>query len=250
MTLHIAVADDEPLARQKVRRLITGVPNAEIVAECASGDDVATALDRHTIDVLLLDVRMPGRDVFDLLADRARVTPHRVPAVVFTTAHEQYAVRAFEVNAADYLVKPIDAERFRTALDRAARRVNDRAATAATVGQTARDLGRRPERLLLPERGRMIPLAVSAIDWIQAEGDYARVHAGGRSYLLSRSLTDLESRLDAERFVRIHRSAIINLDRVHQVKPEGSRRYSVLLADGTRLVLSRSRADLLKKFEV
>jgi two-component system, LytTR family, response regulator len=248
--LRIAVADDEPLARQMVRRLLAGLPNVEVIVECASGDEVAAALDSKSIDVLLLDVRMPGRDVFDLLDERAHAAPHRMPAVVFTTAHERYAVRAFKVNAADYLVKPLDAARFREALQRAADRVTDRAASAAAVGQLARDLGHRPDRLLVPERGRMVPIAVSAIDWIQAEGDYTRLHAGGKSYLLARSLTDLERRLDADRFVRIHRSAIINLDRIKEVKPEGSRRHSVILADGTRLVLSRSRADHLKRWRV
>jgi two-component system LytT family response regulator len=246
----VAIADDEPLARHRLRQLLADIRSVDIVAECVSGDEVAVALDTHAIDVLLLDVRMPGRDVFDLLDERAHTVPNCLPAVVFTTAHEHYAVRAFQVNAADYLVKPLDPMRFHEAMQRAAARMSDRMASAATVGQVARDLGRRPERLLVPERGRMVQVAVSTIDWIQAEGDYARVHANGKSYLIARSLTELERRLDEARFVRIHRSAIINVDRVKEVKPEGSRRYSVVLLDGTRLVLSRSRADQLKRWRL
>src|SRR5262249_1381415 len=118
------------------------------------------------------------------------------------------------------------------------------------VGRVARDLGSRPARLLVPERGRMVPIAVSAVDWIQAEGDYARIHAEGRSYLVARGISDLGRRLDPERFVRIHRSAIVNADRCAEVRPEARSRSSVRLSDGTRLVVSRSRADQLKRWQV
>jgi DNA-binding LytR/AlgR family response regulator len=179
-SLRIAVVDDEPLARQRVRQLLAGVKDLEVAAECASGDELAAALAATRVDVLLLDVRMPGRDVFDVLAEQARAAPHTMPTIIFTTAYERYAVRAFELNAADY----------------------------------------------------------------------ARIYSGGKSYLVARSMTDLEQRLDSERFVRIHRSAIVNADRIREVRPEGSRRHSVVLADGTRLVLSRSRADQLKRWLV
>lgn len=249
-TLRVLVADDEPLARKVVRTLLASCPDVVVAAECEDGDALASALERLEADVLLLDVRMPGRDVFDVLGDRARTAPQAMPAVIFTTAYERYAVRAFELNAADYLVKPIAAGRLAQALARARTRVADRPAAAAGVARVARDLGRRPDRLLVPERGRMVPIAVDAIDWIQAEGDYARVHAGGRSYLVARSLTDLERRLDPQRFPRVHRSAIVNRDRIQEVKPEGSGRHSLLLSDGTRLVLSRSRADRLSDWRL
>jgi two-component system LytT family response regulator len=248
--LRVLVADDEPLARQLVRRLLEAQADVLLVAECADGDALAGALEREAVDVMLLDVRMPGQDVFDLLDDRARRAPAAMPAVIFTTAYERYAVRAFEMNAADYLVKPLTAARFSEALARARKRIADRPSVAAGVARVARDLGRRPDRLLVPERGRMVPLEISAIDWIQAEGDYARVHAGRKSYLVARSLTDLEGRLDPERFVRIHRSAIVNRERIQEVLPEGSRRHTVVLADGTRLVLSRSRADRLREWRL
>jgi two-component system LytT family response regulator len=248
--LRVLVADDEPLARKMARRLLEGQHDVVVVAECEDGDALAGALERETVDVMLLDVRMPGKDVFEVLADRARRAPADMPAVIFTTAYERYAVRAFELNAADYLVKPLTTERFSQALARARTRTGDRSSVAAGVARLARDLGRRPDRLLVPERGRMVPVEIAAIDWIQAEGDYARVHAGGKSYLVARSLTDLESRLDPERFARIHRSAIVNRERIQEVLPEGSRRYTVVLGDGTRLVLSRSRADRLRDWRL
>lgn len=247
--LRVLIADDEPLARQMVRRLLAD-HDAEVAAECADGDALAESLERHAVDVLLLDVRMPGRDVFDVLADCARRAPGAMPAVIFTTAYERYAVRAFELNAADYLVKPLTASRFGEALERARARIGDRASAAADVARVARDLGRRPDRLLVPERGRMVPIEVSTIDWIQAEGDYARVHAGGKSYLVSRALGDLERRLDPDRFARIHRSAIVNLARIREVVPEGSSRHTIVLADGTRLVMSRTHADRLRDWRL
>jgi len=249
-TLRILVADDEPLARQMARRLLAAAKDVVVVAECEDGDALAGALDREEVDVMLLDVRMPGQDVFDVLERRVRRAPATMPAVIFTTAYERYAVRAFEMNAADYLVKPLTAPRFAEALARARKRAEDRAAVAVGVARVARDLGRRPDRLLVPERGRMVSLEIAAIDWIQAEGDYARVHAGGKSYLVARSLTDLEGRLDPNRFARIHRSAIVNRERIREVRPEGSRRHSVVLVDGTRLVLSRSRADWLRDWRL
>ena len=246
----IIIAEDEPLARRLVHRLVAAQPDVRIVAECANGDELAAVLTRAGADVLLLDVRMPGRDVFDVLAEHARASPSLTPAVVFTTAYERYAVRAFELNAADYLVKPLTAERFATAMRRARQRVADRSATADLVGRVALDLGSRPSRLLVPERGRMVPIDVSAVDWIHAEGDYARLHVGAKSYLVTRGLSDLERRLDPDRFVRIHRSAIVNADRIAEVKPEGSSRYSLRLSDGTRLVVSRSGAERLRRWRV
>ena len=257
--LRIIVADDEPLARQLVHALLAEEDAVTVAAECANGDELAAALapsdgvdgaDAVRADVLLLDIRMPGRDVFDVLEERARRSAASMPAVIFTTAYERYAVRAFELNASDYLVKPLTAARFHQAMARVRARAAGDPTAADAVARVARDLGRRPERLLVPERGRMVPIEVHAIDWIQAEGDYSRVHVGEKSYLVSRSLTDLEGRLDSERFVRIHRSAIVNTDRIREVRPEGSSRHSVVLADGTRLVLSRGRADHLRRWRL
>jgi two-component system LytT family response regulator len=185
---------------------------------------------------------MPGRDVFDVLA--AVESSGALPAVIFATAYDKYAVRAFELNAVDYLVKPYPRERFLAAIERARRRrtPDDRDGLTRVI----RDLGPRPDRLLVPDGRRMVPLAITDIVWIKAEGDYARVHTKGRSYLVSRSLKELESRLDPATFLRLHRSTIVQLSHVVDVRAAGSARYHMRLDDGTTVVVSRSRAREVK----
>ena len=242
--LRLIVADDEALARTLVRQYASGVPCVEIVCECADTDELETALTHTSADAALLDIRMPGRDVFDVLADAAQRT--RLPSLIFATAYDRYAVRAFELNAVDYLVKPFTEPRFAEAL----MRVRDRRESGARSGDIPRllqDLGRRPDRLLVPDHGRIVPLAVSSITWIKAEGDYAQIHSGGKSYLVYRTLTDLETRLEPTDFLRVHRSAIVRVDQIAELQPADSGRFSLTLTDGTRLIVSRSRGVALKK---
>src|SRR5262245_33273217 len=188
---------------------------------------------------------MPGPDVFDVLARVAQ--RGRVPSLIFATAYDRYAVRAFDVNAVDYLVKPFTESRFAEALARL--RERRRAGTdAGDLPRLLRDLGRRPDRLLVPDGTRIVPLPVSAIVWIKAESDYARIHSGAKSYLVYRTLNDLEERLDPADFLRVHRSTIIRIDQIAEVKPADSGRYLLTLQDGTRLMVSRSRGAALKRF--
>lgn len=240
--LRLLVADDERHARVLVRRYAAGAADVEIAGECESGDELAGSISALRPDAVLLDVRMPGRDVFDVLAtaEAARA----LPAVIFATAYDTYAVRAFELNAVDYLVKPYPRERFLAAIERVRRRrtAQDRDGLTRVI----RDLGSRPDRLLVPDGRRMVPLAVSDIVWIKSEGDYARVHTNGRSYLVSRSLKELESRLDPATFVRLHRSTIVQLSHIVDVRPAGSARYMMRLDEGTTVIVSRSRARELK----
>jgi two-component system, LytTR family, response regulator len=242
--LRLLVADDEALARRLVRQYAAACPGVEVVRECADTTALAAALAEDGADAALLDIRMPGRDLFDVLAQAAE--RQALPALVFATAYDRYAVRAFELNAVDYLVKPFTAARFEAAMVR----VRDRRRHGGSdegLPKLLRDLGPRPDRLLVPDGTRMVPLAITAVTWIRAEGDYARIHADGKSYLVYRTLSDLEARLDPASFLRIHRSAIIRLDRIAEVQPVGSSRYRVRLADGTVLVVSRSRAATLRK---
>lgn len=240
--IRLIVADDEALARRLIRKYTAACPDVEIVCECADTASLAAALADVPADAALVDVRMPGEDVFDALAHVAQTRP--LPALVFATAYDRYAVRAFDVNAVDYLVKPFAASRFEHTIARL--RERRLAAAGEDVSRLLRDLGRRPDRLLVPDGSRMVPLALTSIAWIRAEGDYARIHAGGRTYLVYRTLNDLEARLDASQFLRIHRSAIVRLDRIAEVQPAGSSRYRLTLLDGTTLVVSRSRAASLK----
>jgi two-component system LytT family response regulator len=237
------VADDEALARRLIRKYTAACADVEIVCECADTTALAAALVDVPAEAALVDVRMPGDDLFDVLAQVAQ--QHQLPALVFATAYDRYAVRAFDLNAVDYLVKPFTASRFETTIARLRGRGAGHSANG--VPTLLRDLGRRPDRLLVPDGQRMVPLALTSILWIRAEGDYARIHAdSGRSYLVYRTLNDLEIRLDASQFLRIHRSAIVRLDQIAEVQPAGSSRYRVTLIDGTVLIVSRSRAASLK----
>src|SRR5262245_21925085 len=209
-SLRLIVADDEGLARKLARQYLEHVPDVAIVAECADTGELEVALSRQQADAALLDIRMPGRNVFDVLGDAAQRGP--LPALIFATAYDRYAVRAFEVNAVDYLVKPFSEPRFAEALQRLRERRGARPADG--VAGVIRDLGPRPDRLLVRDGNRMVPVAVGDITWIQAEADFARLHVLGHSYLVSRTLRELESRLDEAQFVRIHRSAIVRIDQI------------------------------------
>jgi len=240
--LRLLVADDERHARLLVRGYAAGAADVEIAGECANGDDLSASIAAVRPDALLLDVRMAGRDVFVVLAAEESSRPP-LPAVIFATAYDTYAVRAFELNAVDYLVKPYPRERFLAALERVRRRsVPERAGLARVI----RDLGPRPDRLLVPDGRRMVPIALADIVWIKAEGDYSRVHTKDRSYLVSRSLKELESRLDPTAFLRLHRSTIVQASHIAEVRPAGSARYHMHLDDGTTVIVSRSRARELK----
>ncbi|HVL69302.1 MAG TPA: LytTR family DNA-binding domain-containing protein [Vicinamibacterales bacterium] len=239
--LRLLVADDERLARALVRRYAAGVPDVSVAAECGDTQALEDLLAARTFDAALLDIRMPGPDIFEVLARVAERRP--LPPLIFATAHDRYAVRAFEVNAIDYLVKPYSERRFAQAIAR----LRERQAPAPRVDRLLQDLGPRPDRLLVPEGTRMVPVAITDIAWIRAEGDYARLHCPGRSYLVSRTLNELEARLDPAMFLRVHRSAIVRLDQIGEVRPEGSSRYRLTLKDGTTLIVSRTRADALRR---
>lgn len=245
-TLRLLLVDDEPLARTLARRYASSMTAVEIVGECESADDLPDAVSATKPDVILLDIRMPGSDVFAVLASLARA--RSLPGVIFATAHDTYAARAFEMNAVDYLVKPYTAERLAEALQRArARHAPD---AAAGLSHVIRDLGPRPDRLLVPDGRRMIPIALADVVWIKAEDDYARIHTAGRSFLVSRTLKELERRLDPDRFVRIHRSAIVQTAHIREVVAEGGSRYRLRLSDGTDVIVSRGRAGELRKLRL
>ena len=244
--LRLIVADDEVLARQLVRDYAARCSGVSIVHECGDVETLAAALEQGGADAAMLDIRMPGRDVFEVLEDIRQRQP--LPALVFATAYDRYAVRAFEMNAVDFLVKPFTETRFAETIGRL-RQGRRPGAPDDGVPRLLRDLGRRPDRLLVPEgRGRrIVPVAVSAIGWIQAEGDYARIHAGNKSYLVYRTLNELEERLDPAEFLRVHRSAIVRLDQILEVVPVGSGRYRLALKGGGAPTVSRGRAQALKR---
>ena len=242
--LRLIVADDEVLARRLVRDYVARCSGVTIVHECIDVTTLAAALEQGEADAAMLDIRMPGRNVFEVLADIRQRQP--LPALVFATAYDRYAVRAFEMNAVDYLVKPFTESRFAETIGRL-REYRRLGRPSDGLPRLLRDLGRRPDRLLVPEGRRIVPVAVSAIGWIQAEGDYARIHSNDRSYLVYRTLNELEERLDSAEFLRVHRSVIVRLDQILEVEPAGSGRYRVSLKGGGILTVSRGRAKALKQ---
>lgn len=228
--LRAVLADDERLARQKVRRLAEAHPDLEIVAECETGAEALDAVQKHDPDVLFLDVRMPGMDgleVAEELAGRPR------PRVIFTTAHSDYAVQAFGADAADYLLKPFDGQRFAEALERAKRALSAR--TPRTTAHAATVI----TRFLVTSRDRMMFVDVADINWIAAEGKYVRLHIAGGSYLFREGINRVEARLDPRRFVRIHRSTLVNVRRVKEMFRGVGDDFVVRLHDGTELSMSR-----------
>jgi two-component system LytT family response regulator len=235
------VVDDEPLARRRMRRLLERDPEVDMVGECGDGQAAVAAIAEHAPDLVFLDVQMPEMDGFAVLRS---LPADRTPLVVFVTAYDQYALRAFEVSAVDYLLKPFDRRRFDQALQRAKARL------AAGAGD---GLGRRTlalleelrarashlDRLVIKAGGRAFFLKTDEIDWVEAEGKYVRLHVGRESHLVREPIGTLEAQLDPRRFLRIHRSTIVNIDRIRELQPWFHNEVRVILRDGTELMLSR-----------
>jgi two-component system, LytTR family, response regulator len=231
------VVDDEPLARERVLTLLQHETDVEVVGECSDGGQAVSAIQQHSPDLVFLDVQMPGCDGFEVIQN---IGTERMPMVIFVTAYDQYALRAFEVHALDYLLKPFDEERLNEALDRAVKIVR---------GTRDYNEGRAPlTRLIVREPGRILFLDASDVDWIEAAENYVYLHAGAKKHLVRGTIKSFAERLDPARFARIHRSAIVNLSRVKELVPRSAHAdYHVVLVDGTRLVASRSYADGVRR---
>jgi two-component system LytT family response regulator len=243
--IRVLVADDEPLARRGVRQLLAPHHDLTVVGEARNGAETLRALDALSPDLVFLDVQMPEMDGIEV--QRARGAD-RMPAVVFVTAHDQFAVRAFEAHALDYLVKPLHVERFETALQRVRERMRLMEAAGLAARLQALLEAEKPqrekfgvERLVVPVATGELVVPVEQIDWIGADDYYARLHVGPKSYLLRESLGSLEGRLDARRFARLHRSAIVQIDRIRELHDD-----EVVLRDGRRIAVSRRRRAALK----
>jgi len=247
--IRTVIVDDEPLARERIRSLLEPEADVEIVAECGSGDEAIEALRATLADLVFLDVQILEPDGFAVLES---LEPASTPVVVFVTAYDHYALQAFEVHAVDYLLKPFDEERFHKALDRARVAVAGRDGRAVNerLLSLLQDLKAPPgylERLVVKSAGRLFFLRTAEIDWIESAGNYVCLHAGGESHLLRETMSGIEARLDPARFVRIHRTAIVNLDEIKELQPLFHGEYEVALRDGTKLTLSRSYRDRLQE---
>ncbi len=240
------IADDEPLARHGVRILLERDTGVEIVGEASGGVEAADLIQRLRPDLVFLDVQMVGCDGFETLK---RVSPEAMPVVVFVTAYDEYALRAFEFNVVDYLLKPYDDARFAAALERARDLVLRRRGDAvdSRITRLIEHIeGEGRDRILLKSSGEIIFLKTNEIDWIEAEGDYVKFHVPGRTHLMRGTMAALEERLDPARFIRIHRSTIVNADRLRKLSPSFEGEYAVVLQDGTKLRLSRGYHDRIK----
>jgi two-component system LytT family response regulator len=242
------VADDEPIARARVVSLLRGESDIEIVRECATGEEAKAAIEQERLDLLFLDIQMPEMTGLDLAKT---IQANGVPAVVFVTAYDQYALRAFEVHALDYLLKPFSSERFRAALGHARdhlakRRLGTDSATAATPEANRDAQASQRNRLMIKSAGRIHFVRTADIDWCEAAGNYVRMHVGRQEHLVRETMSHLESQLDSQQFVRIHRSTIVNVDRIQEMQSSFNGEYVVLLRNGTRLTLSRGYRDAIQ----
>lgn len=235
------IVEDEPLGRRRLRDMMKNVPWLECLGEAADGRSAITAIDEWHPDLIFLDIRLPGCSGLDVLA---RIS-HQ-PAVIFTTAHDQFAVTAFELGALDYLLKPFGRERFGKALARA-RALLEREAATGTVERAKEVLTQGPSRrLFVRDAGRIVPIRVAAIESLQACDDYVVVHAGAREYRLNLQLSEIEARLEPGTFVRVHRSHAVNLDHVVSWTPYDGSRFQLTLRSGRVVIASRQRSRLLR----
>ena len=249
MTIRTLIVDDEPLAREKLRGFLDGVEDFEVVGECRDGREALETIERECPDLVFLDVQMPEMDGFEVLEN---LPEDELPTVVFVTAYDQYALKAFDVHAVDYLLKPFDRDRFRKALERARmeverREVGDvRQKLLALLGDAEVRRRRYSDRLVVKTSGRVVFLKADDVDWIDAAGNYVKIHAGGETHQLRETMSRLEQRLDPERFLRIHRSTIVNVERIRELQQQFHGDYLVVLKNGQRLTLSRSYRDRIQ----
>ena len=248
MIIRTLIVDDEALARERLRALLAGEPDLEIIGECADGAEAVEAIERDPPDLLFLDVQMPELDGFGVLE---ALRPARLPAVIFTTAFGQHALKAFEVHALDYLLKPFDRERLQAALGRVREQLRHAQAGALNEKLHALLAEMRPQpqkvdRLVVKTAGRVMLVRTADVDWIESADNYVSLHVGAETHLVRETMAALEARLDSQHFMRISRSTIVNLERIKELQPMFHGDYAVILRNGVRLSLSRSYRDKLQ----
>ncbi|MEO8199648.1 MAG: LytTR family DNA-binding domain-containing protein [Gemmatimonadota bacterium] len=260
LRLRVLVVDDEPLARSGVAALARRDEEIDIIGECGNGLSAVDAIRRLAPDLVLLDVQMPEMNGFEVLE---MIGPEKMPAVIFITAYDQFAVKAFEVNAVDYLLKPFDDERFQAAMNRAKRTFRENQVGAlsqqllgllkstGSASSAEIPVASSPQgfitRLVVKNAGKVLFVRSEEIDWIEAADYYVKLHIAKKSHLLRETMSALEEKLDPARFFRVHRSAIVNLDRVVEIQPYFHGEHILLLEDGSKLKLSRARKEKLEQ---
>ena len=242
------IVDDEELGRSIIQEYLTNHPQVEVVAECRDAHEALDAIDKHNPDLIFLDIQMPEINGFELLE---MLDEH--PGIIFSTAYDQYALKAFEVNAVDYLLKPYDLERFNLALERAIHSIQSDPGQDDTIKkllQTIQTHTQYLERLLIKQAGRIVIISCKEISSIKAMDDYAEIATARESYLIQQSLNHLEERLNPDQFVRVHRSYIVNIDAIRDIVALSSSRYKLFLKDGNEIFVSRSGYKKLMRFTI
>jgi two-component system LytT family response regulator len=248
--IRVLLVDDESLAREMIREMLADDPTVEIIGECVNGEEAIAAIEALAPDLLFLDVQMPEASGFGVLENlkNGQAMPH----VIFVTAYDQYAVRAFEVHALDYLLKPFDRERFEAAWQRAKEQIlrekNGRMdQRILTLLEELKAGSKYLERLVIKSAGRVFFLEADDIDWIEAEGNYVSVHSGAKSHLLRETISSLESQLDPKKFRRIHRSSLVQINKIKELQPWFHGEYRIILHCGAELMLSRNYRENLQE---
>lgn len=247
MKYEALIIDDELLARRSIRKSLKAFPEFEVAGECGDGETAIAAIRAQKPDLVFLDIQLPEFDGFDVI--RA-IGKNDMPVTIFVTAYDRYALQAFEAHALDYLLKPFSEDRFRDSLLRARRTLGlDRHNPARQLTQLLEEVGKRKdyaERIPVPWKGRFLFLNTRDLDWIEAEGNYLRLHSNGASHLIRGNMNEMESRLDPGRFMRIHRSTIVNLQRIREVQPWFHGHHRVVMNNGQELKLSRYQKEKLR----
>ncbi len=245
--IRAVIVDDEELGRDRIHSLLDQQTDITVVAVCADGVSALETIDREQPDLVFLDIQMPGMNGFEVAEN---IDPAWMPAIVFVTAHDAYAIRAFEIHALDFLLKPFDQTRFEKALERARTHIVRKKgqtidSSLVSFLEELREERKYPERLIVKSSGRVFFVRTEEIDWVEASGNYVKIHTKGDAHLLRESMKNMEAKLDPKTFVRIHRSAIVNIDRIKELEPWFHGEYIVIMRDGTRLTASRVFSERL-----
>jgi two-component system LytT family response regulator len=248
-SIRVLIVDDEPIARKGIRHLLDEAPDVEIVGECGDGVEAARAIRKRSPDLVFLDVQMPELDGFGML-DKLGV--EQGPEIIFITAYDEYTLRAFDVHALDYLLKPVNPDRFHKALGRARARLQNKSSERLNVRLLAmledyRREQRPAARFAVKTRQGALLVDADDVDWIEASGNYVRLRAGGQAHLLSETISGMEERLDPRKFLRIHRSRIVNVERIKLLRPLFHGEYEIVLKDGTQLTSGRAYRERIRE---
>ncbi len=252
MKIKTLIVDDEPIARDRVRRMLREETDIEIIGECGNGAEAVIFVNENNPDLVFLDIQMPEMNGFEAIQS---INSEKPPVIIFVTAFDQYAIRAFDVHALDYLLKPFNRERFKRAVGRAREQIekSNTGKIDERLASLLKDLtGSKKylERLVVKSVGRVFFLRTDEVDWIEAAGNYAKLHVGKEGHLIRETMNGLETKLNPDKFLRIHRSTLVNIDRIKELNPLFSGDYTVMLKNGVELTLSRNYRDrLLELFE-